>query len=236
MMIRRAKIIARVFEDGATELSIARLCEVCIEITGTTGAGVMLMSGDVAYGSLCTTNDVSARIEDLQFTLGEGPCIDTYEQERSILEPDLALTRSPRWLAFSASALDAGVMALFAIPIRMGAVRLGALNLYRDQKGPLSEEQHSNALVIADLIAQTVLDMQAKAPAGTMAAGLEANANFQPLVNQAAGMVAVQLGTSVFKALVRLRADAFVKGCLVRDVAEEVVTRRLRFSDPESSY
>jgi hypothetical protein len=33
----------------------------------------MLMSGDIPQGSLCSTDGVSALIEDLQYTLGEGP-------------------------------------------------------------------------------------------------------------------------------------------------------------------
>ena len=65
------------------------------------GAGIMLMTGDVPRGSLCSSNDVSALIEDLQFTLGEGPCIDAYQLDRPVLEPDLADPDTARWLAFS---------------------------------------------------------------------------------------------------------------------------------------
>jgi hypothetical protein len=61
-------------------LSAARLCAVFPQIAEVTGAGVMLMSGDVPRGSLCTTNDVSQLIEDLQYTLGEGPCLDAYQR------------------------------------------------------------------------------------------------------------------------------------------------------------
>ena len=67
-----------------------RLCTVCMTVTEMTGAGVMLMSGDVPRGSLCTTNEVSAFIEELQLTLGEGPCIDAHNLARPVIEPDLA--------------------------------------------------------------------------------------------------------------------------------------------------
>jgi hypothetical protein len=65
---------------GGNGLSAARLCAVFPQITGVTGAGVMLMSGDMPRGSLCTINDVSQLIEDLQYTLGEGPCLDAYQR------------------------------------------------------------------------------------------------------------------------------------------------------------
>ena len=99
------------------------------------GAGIMLMTGDVARGSLCSSNPVSALIEDLQFTLGEGPCIDAYHEERPVLEPDLADPDHARWMAFSPPAVDAGVRAVFGFPVQIGVIRLGALNLYSDRPG-----------------------------------------------------------------------------------------------------
>jgi GAF domain-containing protein len=207
---------------------------VCAEVTGMTGAGIMLMSGDVAQGSLCTTNDVSARIEELQFELGEGPCVDAFHQDRPVLEPDLAAPRTPRWVAFSGPAVEAGARAIFGFPLQVGAVRIGALNLYCDRPGPLSDEQHADALVVADIAAQAILVMQANAPPGKLAEELQAGANFQYVVHQAAGMVSAQLDTSVGQALVRLRAFAFGNDRPLRDVAAEVVSRTLRF-DPGST-
>ena len=75
---------------GGDGLSAARLCAIFPQLAGVSGAGVMLMSGDVPRGSLCSTNDVSQLIEDLQYTLGEGPCLDAYQQDRIVAEPDLA--------------------------------------------------------------------------------------------------------------------------------------------------
>jgi hypothetical protein len=225
---RRKRILARLVGSDAAPLETKRLCEVCAEVTGTTGAGIMLMSGEVPWGSLCTTNAVSALIEDLQYTLGEGPCVDAYHQDRPVLEPDLAAPATPRWFAFTGPAVAAGVRAAFGFPMPVGAVRLGALNLYNDRPGPLTDEQHADALVMADLAAQAVLVLQADAPPGKLATELEAAADFQYVVHQAAGMVAVQLGISVGQALVRLRAFAFGNDRPLADVARDVVARHLR--------
>src|SRR5688500_991797 len=131
-----------------------------------TGAGIMLMSGDVPRGSVCSTDPVSALIEQLQYDLGEGPCVDAYHLDRPVLEPDLAEPVTPRWVAFAAPAVASGARAVFGFPLQVGAVRLGALNLYRDQPGPLDDEQHADALVMADVAAQAVLLLQANAPLG----------------------------------------------------------------------
>jgi hypothetical protein len=208
-----------------------RLCQVCAEVTCLSGAGIMLMSGDEPRGSLCTSNQVSGIIERLQFDLGEGPCVDAYQQFRPVLEPDLVDPLTPRWPAFSEPAVAAGVRAIFGFPLQVGAARLGALNLYSDQPGQLSYEQHADALVMADIAAQVVLVLQADAPPGRLSAELEAGADFHYVVHQASGMVAAQLEVSVGQALVRLRAYAFGNDLPLRQVAQDVVDRRLRFGD-----
>ncbi len=206
-----------------------RLCEVSAEVTGMTGAGIMLMSGDVPRGSICTTNDVSALIEQLQYELGEGPCVDAYNHDRPVLEPNLVAPHAPRWLGFRGPAIDAGVKAVFGFPLQVGSVRLGALNLYCDKPGHLTDEQHADALTMADIAAQAVLVMQAKAEPGQLALELEVNSDFQYVVHQAAGMVAAQLDISVALALIRIRAYAFGNELSVSEVARKVVGRTLRF-------
>ncbi len=203
------------------------LCAVSAEITGMAGAGIMLMSGDVARGSFCTSDDVSNLVEELQFTLGEGPCVDAYHLDRPVLEPDLADPAERRWVAFTPPALEAGVRAIFGFPLQVGSVRLGALNLYRARPGPLTDEQHADCLVVADVAARAVLDLQAEA-AGVAPEEDLLGVNLQLVVHQAAGMGSVQLGVSVAEALVRLRAFAFSQDRLLADVAGDVVSRTLR--------
>ncbi len=226
---RRARILGGLVGGGAQALGTKHLCQLCAEVTATSGAGIMLMAADVARGSLCTSNAMSDLIEQLQYTLGEGPCLDAYHQERPVLEPDLAYPETPRWPAFSAPAIEGGVRAVFGFPLQVGSVRLGALNLCCDRPGPLSDDQYADALVVADIAAQAVLVLQAEAPPGQLAAELAAAADFHYVVHEASGMVAVQLGASVREAQVRLRAYAFAHDRSLNEVAKDVMDRKLRF-------
>ena len=230
---RLPRILARLSAGGGTTPTIERLCETCEEVAGVSGAGLMLMSGDTPQGSMSPTNDVSALIEELQFTLGEGPCVDAYHHNRPVLEPDLADPGTPRWPAFTPAALNGGVRAIFGFPLEVGAVTIGALNLYRDDPGPLSEDQYADALVLSGVAARTVLGMQANALPGTLGITLEDEANFRFVAHQASGMVAVQLEVSLTEALLRLRAYAFANARLVTEVAQDVVGRSLRFDGTE---
>ena len=226
---RRLRIVARLAGELPAGSETKRLCQVCAEVTAATGAGILLMAADAPRGSVCTTDAVSARIEELQYELGEGPCVDAFHLDRPVLEPDLAQPDTARWLAFTGPALAEGVRAIFGFPLRAGGARLGALNLYRDRPGSLDDEQHADALVVAEVAAQTVLLLQADAPPGKLAAELEAGADFQYVVHQAAGMIAVQLAVTVGDALVRLRAYAFGNDRPLTEVARAVVARALRF-------
>lgn len=226
---RLLRILSLLEAQGTGVAPPARLCHVCAEAMALTGAGIMLMCGDGPGGSVCSSNPVSAVIEELQYTLGEGPCVDAYAQDRPVAEPDLAAAGAGRWVAFTPGAVAAGARAVFGFPLRVGAIRIGALNLYRDHPGPLDDEQHADALVLGGVAGRAVLAMQAGAPAGMLGADLEAGADFRFVVHQASGMVSAQLGVGVRDALLRLRAYAFAHDRPLTEVAKDVVARRLRF-------
>jgi len=230
---RRLRILNLLVRDGGIEPETRRICNVSAKVTGMTGAGIMLMSDDVPQRSICTTDSVASLIEQLQLTLGEGPCVDAHNLQRPVLEPDLAQPARARWFGFAPPAVEAGARAVFGFPIRIGAARLGALNLYRDEPGPMGDEQHAEALVMSDVAAEAVMLFQSNAPPEMLAAELEAGDGLHYLVHQATGMIAAQLEVSVGHAMIRLRAYAFANDRPLREVAQDVLARKLRFH-PES--
>lgn len=207
------------------------LCAVAAEFTNLSGAGIALVSTGRQYTSLCTSNTVARKLMDLEFTVGEGPCVDACLSEFAIDEADLIASNDRRWVAYAPSATDAGAHAVFGFPVRIGAIRLGALSLYRDRPGPLNPSQLSDAYLMASVIGRAVLAMQAGAPPEMLAIELEQEATFDFSVHQAAGMVAVQGSMTVGDALVALRAHAFATNTALSELAVRVVIRQTSF-DP----
>jgi len=226
---RLTAILAALAEHGDDGRGTAHLCEIAASVSGTSGAGMMLLSDELSRGSVCATDGMAASLDDAQYTLGEGPSFDAHRVGRAVLEPELEAPAVLRWPAFSAEAVRAGARAVFAFPVRIGAVRMGALTLHRVRSGDLDVTQYTDALVVADVMARTILGLQAAAPPGGVARELEQGANFHFVVHQAAGMVSVQLGITIAEALVRLRSRAFASDRHIDDVSREVVDRRLRF-------
>ena len=107
----------------------------------------------------------------------------------------------------------------------------GVLTLYQDAEGELSEQQHADSLAMADVLTETVLSLQAGAPAGLLAETLEDAVASRSEVHQASGMVSAQLHISVDEALARIRGHAFASNTALAIVAKEIVARRLRLTD-----
>lgn len=228
---RRARILGLLANEGSSLSGTKRLCRMAVSATGLSGAGIMIISDGGPQGSLCTTGVASGVIEDLQYTLGEGPAIDSYREDRAVVEPNLATPEVLRWPMFSGPAVEAGARAVFGFPIRVGAVRFGALNLYRRDVGSLTADQHADSLVSAEIIAEAVLALQAAADEGELAEALTVDSDFRYVVHQASGMLSVQLGVSVEEASIRLRAYAFGIGTTLTEIATAVVEGRLRLSE-----
>ena len=203
-----------------------RLVDACVDVLQVSGAGVMVMVDEEHRGMLGGSNTTIRATEALQFSLGEGPCVDTYRMGRPVLEPNLPDPVLARWPAFSAPAVLAGVGAIFAFPLQIGAIRIGALDLYTTEPGDLSDAQFRDALIMAEVVTHAVLELQAGAEPGAFASELDVRPN-RTIVHQASGMLSVQLDLPISEAMGRLRGYAHQHGIPINDVAQDVVERRL---------
>lgn len=221
----------RELADAASDPATATLgiTQLCVARLGVSGGGVSVATAD-SRAIVCATDERAERVEDLQFTLGVGPCMDAAASGVAVLVPDLpatAATDAARWPGFLEGAEQAGVRALFALPLRIGAIRIGALDLYRTEAGPLDGSDLRSAYAASDAIGAVLVGAQGT-PAGDQQmawAGLA----YRMHVHQATGMVQAQLDVPTADALLALRARAFAEGRTLADVARDVVDRRLRF-------
>jgi len=212
--------------DG--EIVAGRLCDACLDVVGLSGVGIMLTAGDATLGALAVSDGISGTLEELQFNLGEGPGLEAWGRGRAALEPDLAGAGTARWPAFAPPAVRAGAGAVFGFPLLVGAIHVGALDFYRNRPGPLRREQLSDALVMADIVTEVVLAVQAVAAVGGVAPELAHAGDAHVEVHQASGMVSAQLDITITEAFLRLRRHAYAEGRSINDVARDVVARRLR--------
>ncbi|MFD7681249.1 ANTAR domain-containing protein [Streptomyces sp. NPDC060187] len=171
------------------------------------------------------TDETSARLEDLQFVLGQGPGL-LLEDETSVLEmPDLSLLLARQWPQYAAEAEGLGIAALFVWPVRIGAVQAGTLTGYRRTAGPLTVQQSAQGWLVADALAQHVLRHWSAAGDTRGHAGAVELHRLE--VHQATGVLSERLDVSLAEALARLRARAYASGRSLTDTAHAVLVREL---------
>ncbi|MFH8410163.1 GAF domain-containing protein [Streptomyces sp. NPDC018019] len=198
----------------------------CAQALGVDGVAVSLPVTGEPGELVWSTPGTSARLEDLQYTLGQGPALETAAMCAPVIEPDLVHVAAGRWPALLPEAIGLGVGAVFCFPLLLGGACLGTLTLQRAAPGPLKEAEHTDAWLVAGALTAVLAD-GAQQWAASDAKG--DSVLYRAAVHQAAGMVSVQAETTLAQALVRLRAYAFARGRPVVDVAEDVVARRVHF-------
>lgn len=234
--LRVIEILTQISAEPDADPSLPdRLCANLLARLPVSGVALALMTDDGPSGVvLAATDDRAKRLEELQFTLGEGPCVEASGSGRPVLEPDLENAGPARWPGFGESVLDDGVRAIFAFPLQVAAIRVGVMDLYRDAGGLLGPPELDEALAYADAATVVVLHLQDNAGPDGARSALTRKIDRRTQVNQATGMISVQLGVSLAEALLRLRAHAYATDRNVSDVAGDVVARRIRFDDSES--
>lgn len=218
-----------------------RICQACIDGLDVDGAVLSVLTATVSRTTLWASDATAELIEELQFTLNEGACVEAAVTGRPVFVPDLLhATETTRWPVFAAAVAErTPVRALFALPLQWGTVNLGVLDLYRVAPGGLGAAQYRDALSAVDVAALMMLGQRTDPAAdgrighngGPGGNWLDEASRHHAEVHQATGMVLAQLGIGATEALARLRAHAFVEQRLLVDVARDVVARRLRFTE-----
>jgi GAF domain len=180
---------------------------------------------------VCASDDTAARIDELQFALGEGPRWEVVRTGRAAIIPNLADDGLARWPMFGEAVSSLGVGALFVYPLILGAAVVGVADMYRSTAGNFSSAQSESARVLAAAAAVQAVTHATVAARREWAMPAGIAPEMRREVQQATGMILVQLDTTATVALMRLKAHAFAANQTLEEVARNVVTRRLDFRD-----
>jgi hypothetical protein len=221
-------------------VSVADVVAVAVSSAQLSGAWLVAARGGGPDFVMYVTDPVAEQLAELQLMLGEGPCHDVLASAAPVLAADLDDAElGRRWPAFIPAARELGAGAVFAFPLIVGAIRAGVLGVYRGSPGPLPDRQLGDLLILADAATMMLLgsangDHQDGDGAGLDGdgAGLDGQAPdlavHRAEIDQATGMLTVQLDVPVAEAFARLRAYAYSQDRRLAEVAGDIVARRLR--------
>jgi hypothetical protein len=208
-----------------------RLCVACVELLDVDGAAISVVQEGVSRGTFGVSGDSSRRLDEYQFTFGEGPCLDAVAARSPVLAADLNSPHERRWPAFSDAVLADGIRAVFAVPIVLASACIGALDLFREQPGSLSPDQLAGAALAAEMARLPLLDLAsglAPGPGGSTKELTTARYDLDRVeVYQATGILIAQLDVGKEEALARLRGHAVATGQTASEVAWAIIEGRL---------
>ncbi len=210
-----------------------RLCEACVGLLHVDAAAISLIFDGTNTGTLGASSAPARMYDELQFTLGEGPCLESVAQRNPILVPDLAAATEVRWPAYVPAMLAHKIYGVYAMPVVLAGHYIGALDLYRNRPGPLDLDDLAGALLAAELAEAPLLDLiahdlQLAVADPDSGVWTDLNALTRVEISQATGMLIDQLDVGPTEALVRLRAYAYMTGRSATEVARDILDHGLR--------
>jgi hypothetical protein len=204
------------------------LCWPFLELLPVGGASISTLGTVLGVETVSASDGQAARLDEIQFDLGEGPCWDAMTHAAAVLEPDIRNAPQRTWPAFSRAIQHENVGALFAFPLALGPLRFGAIDLYAPEPVTLSDRHNQQAMSLAKVVSRMLI-MRALRQAGTFPEA-DPNPYSRRIVHQATGIVVAQLELSAADALLVIEGHAYATSRSVKDVAEDIVGRRLNFS------
>jgi len=211
------------------------LCPPFLATLPVTSVGISTLGDPLGSATVCASDALAERIDEIQLDLGEGPCWEALATRLPVLEADLATTTGARWPAALDELLRVGARAVFSFPMHIGTIPVGAVDLSVREERFLTAAQVRGARALTEAAARRVLRDALAAAVGDGTADPEPGRYSRREVHQATGMAAAQLGVSVDDALLVLRAHAYATERTVRDVAADLIARRLDLARPDGS-
>ena len=206
--------------------ALDRLCRCAAKELRLAGAAVTLVPTAGAHAVSAASDPATRQHEEEQFGVGEGPTQDVFSSQRPVLVTDLELTGAGRWPGYAPAASAAGVRAVFALPLQVGAATFGVLTLYGPVPRTFTRTEMRTALMFAELATELLVDNSRTEPAVGLDVDHHAAMAIHEHIYQALGMTMVDLGVSLPEALARMRAHAYATEQDLADLATDIIAGR----------
>ena len=198
------------------------LVDRCVELLDVDAAGLLLADQRGSLQLIASSNDQARLLELFQVENDEGPCLDAFATGTRVSHPDLA-DPDGRWPRFTAAAIEAGFVAVDAVPMRLRNEVIGALNLFRHRSGELDATALRTATALVDVATIGLLQHRSIHHHQVLTEQLQTALNSRVTVEQAKGLVSERLQVDMDSAFAVLRRYARGHNLKLSHVARDVI-------------
>ncbi len=206
---------------------LTMLVERCVVLLDAAEVGLVLRDQQGRLGVLASSTKRMREVELFELQSAEGPCLDCLHTGLPVDVQLLDETARQRWPRFQPMARDAGYRAVMALPMRLRATAIGAVNVFLDHDRPPSSETTLLAQALAGAATIAIVQQRTLEESTEVVTQLQYALDARVVIEQAKGMVAEQQDVDVADAFERMRTHARDRNHKIRDVAQAIIERRL---------
>jgi len=186
------------------EDSLTRVAEYAVRaIPGAEGAGLTLLEQNRSDTIVATAQFVS-EIDDIQYSLGQGPCISAAADGVTVMSGSLGGDK--RWPKFGSKVARLGVHSVVSLPLITEEGLVGAMNVYAHGKNSFTDNAGRIGELFAIPAAIAVQNAQVLAQTKRLASQLQTALSARGVVDRALGIMMSRTGGTEAEAMDRMRA------------------------------
>jgi GAF domain-containing protein len=208
------------------EDSLTRVAQYAVRaIPGAEGAGLTLLEENRS-DTIVSTADFVAQIDDIQYSLGQGPCVSAVADRKIVLSGSLGGDR--RWPQFGSRVARLGVHSVVSLPLITDEGVVGAMNVYAHDKNAFTADAGRLGELFAVPAAIAVQNAQVLAQTKRLASQLQVALSSRGVIERAVGIMMSRSGGTEAEALDRLRTLSQHQHEKLPVVAQSIVQEAVR--------
>ncbi|GAA2593389.1 GAF and ANTAR domain-containing protein [Dactylosporangium fulvum] len=197
------------------------LTERCVQLLDVSAAGILLTDQLETLQLVAASSERTRLLELFQLQTDQGPCVDCFNTGQPVSVPDIR--SAGRWPRFTAAAAEVGFVSVHALPMRLRAEVIGALNLFGVEPGTLDDGKLRAGKALADVATIGLLQQRAIRHRDILTDQLQTALNSRVLIEQAKGVLAERLHVDLDQAFALLRHASRNRNRRISELAQAVV-------------
>ena len=193
----------------------------CADLFGVTGSGIMIADEQDITRYVSASNGPGRFLEEAESSTGQGVCTEAFVENRGVDSRDVA--SDPRWPQLAEELGGRGIHAVLGVPVRLGGIPVGTLDVYRDEPRDWDESERRAIARYSEVVATTLTAALRAHTAGELAAQLQYALDYRVVIERAVGYLMAHDGVDAVVAFNRLRQVARSHRTKIGEIAEELL-------------
>jgi GAF domain-containing protein len=206
---------------GDLTSSLNEITDACVELFHVNGSGIMLADDQNISRYVAATDGPGRVLEIVESETGQGPCTEAFVTNRPV--PVTDVTAEPRWPDLAAAVAPHNVRAVLGVPVRLGAVPVGTLDVYRDRPHEWDATERTALVRYGDLVETTLAAALSAHKAQELAGQLQYALDYRVIIERGVGYLMARDQVDAVTAFNRLRRAARNTNTKIGEVATRLL-------------